>query len=65
MEKLIKVGQFFRIIDENGQLSLTNIAVMVGLYKLCQTNGTNLNDAGLMIGTLLNYAAKKYMNSKD
>ena len=64
MEKLLKIGKFIRLIDENNQLSLTNIALMIGLYKIASTSGVNLNDAGLLFATLANYAGKKYLTKE-
>lgn len=64
MDKLLKIGKFIRLIDESNRLSLTNIALMIGLYKIASTNGVNLNDAGLLFATLANYAHKKYLSKE-
>lgn len=62
MSKVINFLKFIRLVDENNQLSLTNIAVMVGIYKIMATQATSMNDLGLFLIPLLNYAYKKIIN---
>lgn len=64
MKKILKVLKFFRITDEKDLLSLTNLAVMVGIYKIIVTNATSMNDLGLFLIPLLNYAYKKTINKE-
>ncbi len=61
MKKLFKVLKFFRLVDENNQLSLTNIAVMVGISKIALTQATSMEDLGLFIIRLMGYAHKKHI----
>lgn len=64
MPYVIKFLQFFRLVDADGLLSLTNIALIIGMYKIAVTQGTNLNDAGLLVAVLLNYAHKRFINKE-
>lgn len=62
MDKLMKVLQFFRLVDENKQMSLTNIAVMVAIFKIAVTKASSMEDIGLLIVPMLGYAHKRYVN---
>ena len=44
MKMFMKVGKFFRFIDNNNQLSITNIALMVVLVKLSLSPTTSLTE---------------------
>jgi hypothetical protein len=58
---LKSVANFLRLVDENGQLSLTNVAVLVVLVKLALTQNASLVDAGALFVSLLNYSGKKVL----
>ena len=59
-----QVLTFFRIIDNNdGQISLTNIALMVVLYKLFKSTDTSMTDIGGLFIGLSSYSYKKYVNA--
>lgn len=54
---------FLRIIDPyDGNISLSNLAVIVILAKLCITTDTSMVDLGGLFVSLLNYSTKKYIN---
>ncbi len=58
--KLLKFGQFVKVIDYDKTLSLTNLAVWVVLVKLATAKeAISPIDIGALIGTLLPYQAKK------
>ncbi len=59
---LKRIGDFFTLLDHDGNLSLTNIAVIVGIFKMATTSQLTGCDATALIGTLLNYAHKRYTN---
>lgn len=63
MSSLIKVGQFFRLLDDDGLLSLTNISVMISLYKLVTAPATSYTDVGTVVASLLAYSAKKVIQN--
>lgn len=59
MKWLSQVGKFFRVIDGYGRLSLTNIAVIVVLYKLGTSPSTNITEVGTLFIAMATYAFKK------
>lgn len=59
---LLNILQVFRILDENRQISITNIAVIIVLVKLWQTPSTNMTDVGSLFIALSHYGYKKYLN---
>jgi hypothetical protein len=59
----IKIATFLRIIDaHDGQLSLTNVALIVVLLKLVFVPSASLTDVGSLFCALSSYAYKKYVN---
>lgn len=62
MKKVIKFLQFLRLVDDNEQVSLTNIAVMVAVYKISEVKAVSFEDLGLLLIPLLGYAYKKHLN---
>ena len=62
MKKVFKVLKFFRIVDEQDLLSITNLAIYAVVIKISTADVTSLNDAALAIGVLLNYAHKKHVS---
>lgn len=57
-----RVLAFFRIIDaHDGQLSLTNIALIIVLVKLALVTAPTVFDLGTLLLALANYNAKKWM----
>ena len=61
----IKLGRFIRVIDERSLcLSLTNIAVIIMLFKLVVVPAVSIVDIGALLVTLLSYSGKKVMNAK-
>jgi hypothetical protein len=58
MDRLIKILQFFRLVDENKQLSITNIMLIVMLVKLVMVKAEPL-DVGALFIAALNYFGKK------
>lgn len=60
----MKFLQFLRLVDENEQLSITNIAVMVVLVKISQTQTTSFEDISLLFLPLMGYAYKKHLKDK-
>jgi hypothetical protein len=63
MSFLVKIGQFFRVLDDDGLLSLTNISVMISLYKLLTAPATSYVDVGTVVTSLLAYTAKKVIQN--
>ena len=54
---------FFRLIDaHDGMVSITNVALMIVLYKLAVVQSTSITDIGALLVALSNYNLKKYIN---
>ena len=64
MYTLTRVGQFLRILDENGYLSITNISVVAVLIKLIIAPDAGLVETGGLLITLMTYSHKKHLSSK-
>lgn len=62
VKALAAIGRFFRVLDENNQLSLTNIAMWLALYKLTVTTGS-YTDIGTFFVAAAAYGAKKVINN--
>lgn len=65
LDRFMKVGKFTRLIDENNQMSITNIAVLVIIYKVGTAHEVDIYDAGIILIALLNYSYKRYMKFKE
>jgi len=59
--KIKKYLSFFRFLDENGQLSLTNMAVMIVLWKMICCIQFDLSSAAVLLTTLSAYNFKRYL----
>lgn len=60
---LCRLLSFFRIIDDHDfKISLTNVALLVTMYKLFQSTDTSINDIGGLFIALSAYNYKKYIN---
>jgi len=65
MKRLIQFLQAIRLFDQDGVLSLTNIAMMVVIYKIA--TATNM-DWAVLTGfflALMNYNVKKLLGKKE
>lgn len=54
-----KVLSFFNLLDQAGNLSITNVAVIVCVVKMALSSQFSGMDVGALVGTLLNYAHKR------
>lgn len=65
-DKIMKALIFLRIVDDHDQLlSLTNVALIIALAKLCMATSTSMTDIGGLFTVLLAYTSKKYINSTN
>lgn len=60
-----KALKYLRINDENNMLSLTNIAMILILFKIATTAATSMEDIGLLLGVLSSYQAKRLIEAKS
>lgn len=51
---------FLNLQDSNGNLSITNLAVYAALVKMMFVPGASLEDAGILLVTILNYSHKRF-----
>ena len=59
-----RILSFLRLIDEHdGNVSLTNVALMVALVKLAIVPELGAMDLGVLITALLSYQGKKLINA--
>lgn len=63
MNFLLKTGQFLRLIDENGQLSLTNASVYVSLYRLLTVPHASYTEVGTFFLAAVAYNFKKTLGN--
>lgn len=60
-----KLLSFLNLLDGEGNLSITNIAVIVGITKMALMSQMSGVDAVALVGTLMNYAHKRVISSRD
>lgn len=54
-----KLFNFFNLLDSEGRLSITNLAVYITLLKLVYSPSASITEAGMLLLTLANYAHKR------
>lgn len=64
-EKALELLRFFRLVDNNNLLSITNISVIIMVGKIASTNATSMQDIAVAIVALMAYAHKKHLGSSD
>lgn len=63
LARLIRLGHFTRILDQNNNLSLTNIGVIIVFGKLVFADDViDPIDIGALIGALASYQAKRHID---
>jgi hypothetical protein len=58
-ESTKKVLYYLRINDEKARISLTNIALMLMIYKIAVTQATSMTDLTALAIAILGYQCKK------
>jgi len=64
MKYLIRTGQFLRILDEQQNLSISNLIVMLMMFKVMTTPALSMADIATAVTALLPYTVKK-LKGKD
>ena len=59
-----KVLKYVRINDEKGLVSLTNIAMILILYKLAVTPALNIQDITALFIAVMGYQGKRLLENK-
>lgn len=63
--RLLQALNWIRLIDENGLLSLTNVAVVVVVVKVALSEVLDLTAAAMLLTTLSAYNFKRWSGSKN
>lgn len=58
-----QLANFLNLLDAQGKLSITNVAVIVCLLKLAFAPAASITEAGTLLVALANYAHKRYTNA--
>lgn len=58
----MRVLKFLSLLDNEGNLSISNIAVIVCVTKLAIAPHFSVTEVGALMVSLLNYAHKRYTN---
>lgn len=53
--------RYLRVNDDNNMVSLTNLAMILILYKIATTTASSMEDIGLLLAVLSSYQAKRWM----
>lgn len=53
--------RYLRVNDDKNMISLTNIAMILILYKIATTTASSMEDIGLLLAVLSSYQAKRWM----
>lgn len=53
---------FLNLLDSSGNLSITNIAVIICLVKMAMAAQFSGTEVGALTATLLNYGHKRFVN---
>ena len=64
MNKLIRLGQFLRLLDGSNNLSISNLIVILMAVKIMTTPALSMADIAAALTSLLPYAVTK-MKGKD
>lgn len=59
-----KILTYIRINDEKGLLSLTNIAMILVLYKLAVTPALSIQDLTALFVSILGYQGKRFLENR-
>ena len=63
---LCRILVFFRVVDPfDNNISITNIALIITLYKLATVEQASMVDVGAVMVSLSNYGYKKYLNKDN
>ena len=63
-EVLNKIMVYLRIHDEKNMVSLTNIAMIIVLYKLCVTPAVSFQDITALAISVMGYQVKRIVEKK-
>lgn len=59
-----KVARYFRITDEQGLVSLTNVTMLIVMYKVMMTPAVSMQDLTALALGIFGYQAKRAIEGK-
>jgi hypothetical protein len=62
-DKILRALQFLRLVDEQNNLSLTNLALIASVASLIARPEIGVTDATTIVASLLGYQFKKYLTN--
>lgn len=60
-EKIKKVLSFIRLLDENGDLSITNICAILVIYRFAGLEAVSTSDMVSLLAVISTYQFKRYV----
>lgn len=65
MYKVRKILSFFRLLDENGDLSITNICAIIVIAKYMQADEATLSELLALLSVISGYQFKRYTQRRS
>lgn len=65
MKQAIKIGKMLRVLDEKGNLSLTNLAVMAAIINLAMRKDVVINDMLIFLASIVGYQVKRFAKNPN
>lgn len=62
--KWLRWADFVRLLDEQGQVSLTNLAMWVVLVKMALVASFSLSEAAILLPVIGSYSIKRYFQRR-
>jgi len=60
-EQAKRIMKFFRLTDDNGMLSLTNITMILVMYKVATVPAVSMSDITALALGVMGYQVKRYI----
>jgi hypothetical protein len=60
MNNIKQFLKFIRVVDEQGNLSLTNLALLAALYNVAVSTEISTSELLVFIGTIVGYQVKRF-----
>lgn len=64
MDRIKRILAFVRFLDENGDLSITNICAIIMIYKIFMKEVVSVNEMIALLSVLGTYQFKRYTQRK-
>ena len=61
MDKFMDVLRFFRLVDDDGKLSLTNVSTILALCNLLFAGPVSYEAVAAFVASLVSYQAKRFL----